>query len=201
MEDVNHTPTAPLPVENAMSTATSAKLLTAEEYFELPDDGQQTELIRGVVVPMNMPGFRHGEVCGNIHFYLSTFVRQKRLGRTLTNDAGIVTKRKPDSVRGADVTFYSYTRVPAGESPIGYPSAVPEIVFEVVSPGNTSRQIEAKTAEYLSAGVNVVCVVDPAYKTVNLHFPDHPSKELEGDGLLAFADLPGFSLPVNKFFE
>ena len=50
-------------------------------------------------------------------------------------------------------------------------------------------------------GVNVVCVVDPAYKTVNLHFPDQPSKELEGDAALTFADLPGFTLPVSKFFE
>lgn len=184
-----------------MSTAVSPKLLTAEEYFQLPDDGQRTELIRGVVVPMNMPGFRHGEVCGNIHFYLSTFVRQNRLGRTLTNDSGIVTTRNPDSVRGADVTYYSYTRVPQGESPIGYPNAVPEIVFEVVSPSNTRPKIAVKAGEYLSAGVNVVCVVDSAYKTVNLHFPGQPPKELGGDDALTFAELPGFNLPVSKFFD
>lgn len=184
-----------------MSTAIVPKLLTAEEYFALPDDGQRTELVRGVIVPMNMPGFRHGEVCGNIHFYLSMFVRQNRLGRTLTNDSGFVTKRNPDNVRGADVSYYSHKRVPQGQSPVGYPDAVPEIVFEVVSPSNTSRQIEVKTGEYLNAGVNVVCVVDPAYKTVNLHFPDQPMKELEGDAALTFADLPGFTLPVSKFFE
>jgi Uma2 family endonuclease len=201
MEEVMLTPAAPSPVENAMSTAVAPKLLTAEEYLELPDDGQRTELVAGRVISLNMPGFRHGEVCGNIHFYLSTFVRQKRLGRTLTNDAGIVTKRKPDSVRGADVTFYSYGRVPAGDSPLGYPSAGPEIVFEVVSPSNTRRAITVKTGEYLNAGVNVVCVVDPAFKTVNLHFPDQPSKELEGDAALTFADLSGFTLPVSKFFE
>jgi Uma2 family endonuclease len=201
MEDMRLSTASTQSTEEPMSAAIAPKLLTAEEYFDLPDDGQRTELVRGVIVPMNMPGFRHGEVCGNIHFYLSTFVRQKGIGRTLTNDAGIVTKRNPDSVRGADVTYYSYSRVPQGESPVGYPDAVPEIVFEVVSPGNTSKQIEVKTGEYLSAGVNVVCVVDPAYKTVNLNFPDQPTKELEGDDALNFADLPGFTLPVSKFFE
>lgn len=198
MEEVTLTST---PSENAMSTAVAPKLLTAEEYRDLWDDGRRTELVRGIVIPMNMPGFRHGEVCGNIHFYLSTFVRQHRLGRTLTNDAGIVTKRDPDSVRGADVTFYSYARVPQGDSPVGYPNAVPEIVFEVVSPSNTRRAITVKTGEYLNAGVNVVCVVDPAYKTVNLNFPDQPTKELEENAALTFADLPGFNLPVSKFFE
>ncbi len=92
------------------------------------------------------------------------------MGRTFTNDSGILTKRDPDSVRGADVTYYSYGRVPKSESPIGYPNAVPEIVFEVVSPSNTRRQITVKTGEYLNADVNVVCVVDPPRETaVEIH--------------------------------
>lgn len=201
MEELTHTPAAPLPVENTMSTATSTKLLTAEEYLELPDDGKQTELVAGEVISMNMPGYRHGRICNRIGRLIGNFAEENHLGTTLNNDSAIITHRGPDTVRGADVSFYSYARVPQGEVPVGYAGASPEIVFEVVSPSNTRRKIAEKTKEYLNAGVHVVCVVDPSYKTVNLHFPDQPSKELEGDGLLAFADLPGFSLPVSKFFE
>ena len=190
-----------MPSENAMSTVIAPKLLTAEEFFALPDDGQRTELVAGKVVIMNLPGYRHGRVCNRIGRLIGNFVEERHLGTTLNNDSGIITRRDPDTVRGADVTFYSYTRIPESEDPVGYPDAVPEIVFEVVSPSNTRRAITVKTGEYLNAGVNVVCVVDPAYKTVNLHFPEQPTKELEGDTALTFADLPGFSLPVSKFFE
>jgi Uma2 family endonuclease len=186
-----------------MATAIAAppKLLTAEEYRLLPDHGQRTELRRGVVVFMNPPGFRHGEVCSNVHHYLDNFVRDHGLGRTLTNDAGIITERDPDTVRGADVSFYSYQRVPKGQSPIGYAGASPEIVFEVVSPTNTRLEIAAKTGEYLRAGVKVVCVVDPQFQTVNVHYPDRPDEKLQSDHQLTFVELPGFNLPVNKLFE
>jgi len=186
-----------------MSTAIekSAALLTAEDYLRLPDDGRRTELRRGVVVSMNPPGFRHGEVCSNLHHFVDNFVRASGLGRTLTNDSGIITERDPDTVRGADVTFYSYQRVAKGQSPVGYAGASPEIVFEVVSPTNTRREIARKTGEYLNAGVNVVCVVDPQFQTANLHFPDLPDKTLQGDDLLTFAELPGFSVAVRRLFD
>ena len=41
--------------------ATAEALLTAEEYYLLPDDGQPTELVRGRVVPVNMPSPSHEE--------------------------------------------------------------------------------------------------------------------------------------------
>jgi len=183
------------------TTLAPAKLLTAEEYALLPDEGQRTELRRGVVVTINLPGFRHGEVCGNVYHYVDNFVREHKLGRTLTNDSGIITERNPDTVRGADVSFYSYQRVPKGQSPVGYAGASPEIVFEVVSPSNTRRAIKEKIGEYVKAGVNVVCVIDPQHKTVNLEYPELPTDKLQGDDLLTFTELPGFSLAVKKLFE
>ncbi len=182
-------------------TATHPKLLTAEEYLLLPDDGRRTELVRGVVVYLNFPGFRHGEVCSKVLRYIDNFVRAHNLGRTLANGCGIITLLNPDTVRGADVSFYSYGRVAKGHSPVGYAGASPEIVFEVVSPTNTRREIAEKTVEYLKAGVNVVCIVDPQNKTVNLDHPELPTEKLQGEDLLTFADLPGFSLAVRKLFE
>jgi Uma2 family endonuclease len=186
-----------------MSTTieTPPKLLTAEDYLRLPDDGRRTELRRGVVVYMNLPGFRHGEVCSNVIRLIGNYVAEHRLGRTLSNDSGIITERNPDTVRGADVSFYSYQRVPKGASPVGYAGAPPEIVFEVVSPTNTRREIAAKTVEYLKAGINVVCIVDPQFKTVNLEYPERPTEKLQGDDVLTFAELPGFSVAVQKLFE
>jgi Uma2 family endonuclease len=184
-----------------MATVSPPKLLTAEEYRLLPDVGDCSELVQGVVVPMNQPGFRHGKVCGRIMLRLGAFVDDHDLGHMVTNDSGILTERDPDTVRGADVAYYSYARVAKGEDPVGYPAAVPEIAFEVVSPTNKRRDVMRKVGEYLQVGVNVVCVVDPQFKTVNLHYPELPSATLTADDPLTFAELPGFQLPVSKLFE
>ena len=111
--------------------ATAAALLTAEEYFLQPDSGRPTELVRGQIDMMNMPGFDHGAICAKIAFHLGAYLAQHDLGRVVTNDSGVITERDPDSVRGTDVAFYSYSRVPKGlRRPRGYPKAPPELVFE-----------------------------------------------------------------------
>ncbi|MEX2176023.1 MAG: Uma2 family endonuclease [Pirellulaceae bacterium] len=176
------------------------KLLTAEEFLRLPENGQRRQLVQGVVLVMNMPGFRHGEVCSRIDRKVGNFVEERDLGRTVSNDSGIITGRNPDTVRGADVAYYSYRRVAKGDSPVGYAGVAPEIVFEVVSPYNDRTEIALKTGEYLRAGVNVVCVIDPQFQTVNLHYPDRPSATLRGEDSLTFAELPGFQVAASKLF-
>ena len=48
---------------------------------------------------------------------LGNHVYDNDLGRVLSNDSGVITERGPDTVRGADVCFYSFVRVPKGPLP------------------------------------------------------------------------------------
>src|SRR5947208_15438512 len=103
-----------------MTAPVADRLLTAEEYLELPDRGIPTRLVRGRVVEMNVPAPRHGEICVNIAMLIGPHVKANKLGRLVSNDGGVITHRAPDTVRGADVAFYSYSRVPPGPLPRGY---------------------------------------------------------------------------------
>ena len=182
-----------------MSTATAAKLLTAEEYFRLTTPDRPTELVRGEIVEMSPPGFLHGEVCGNVYFALRTFVEDKAIGRVVSNDAGVITERDPDSVRGADVAYYSFQRLPKEQRPKGYPDNPPELVFEVRSPTDRWSDVLQKTAEYLNVGVNVVVVIDPDSESPHVYFPDQPEHILSKEDNLEFPDLlPGFSVSVAE---
>jgi Uma2 family endonuclease len=181
--------------------ATAEALLTAEEYRLLPDNGQPTELVRGRVVPMNMPGFRHGEVCAQVAFVLRRFLEDNPIGRVVTNDSGVLTERNPDTVRGADVSFYSYARLPAEQHPDGYPPAPPELVFEVRSPGDRWSEIAIKVGEYLRAGVRTVCVLDSQMETAHLHHADQAPQILTADQDFALPELGAFRVPVRRFFE
>jgi Uma2 family endonuclease len=113
--------------------ATVESLLTAEAFAALPERDVPVELVRGEILEMNMPSFRHGEVCGAIAEIVGRHVRSQKLGRILSNDSGIITRRNPDSVRGADVAYYSYRSVPKGEHPLVYAAKPPELIFEVKS--------------------------------------------------------------------
>jgi Uma2 family endonuclease len=182
--------------------AATETLLTAEQYAQLPDNGRPSELIRGRIVEMNPPTPRHGQICIKLGYFLSSFLETHELGHVVSNDSGVLTERNPDTVRGADIAFYSYAKVPKGPLPRGYLPVPPELVFEVRSPDDRWKQIQRKVAEYLEAGVNTVCVLDDDPPTIYLYTAEAPVRILEADDELTLPDvLPGFRIAVRRFFE
>jgi Uma2 family endonuclease len=133
---------------------------------------------------------------------VGNFLENHDIGRLISNNSGVVTERGPDSVRGPDVSFYSYAKLPKGPVPAGYPSVPPDIVFEVLSPDDRWPKALAKAGEYLDAGVGAVCVLDPARADVQVFTADEPVRVLTADDeltLLAF--IPGLRVAVRRFFE
>ena len=183
--------------------ATLERLLTAEEYGELPSRDKPTELVRGRIVEMYMPYPRHGEICMKIVEFLVLHLTANRIGRLIGNDGGVITERGPDTVRGADVAFLSYKRRPAGPLPRrSYIDETPDLVFEVLSPTDRWAEILVKVGEYLSAGVTCVCVVDEQTHTARVYTADEPEAMLNAEQELKFPTiLPGFSVRVGQLFE
>jgi Uma2 family endonuclease len=185
-----------------MATAFTAKrLLTAEEYGRLPDDGRKTELVRGEVVELNIPRSRHGEICAQIVYIIRRFLDDHPVGRVIGNDSGVITERGPDTVRGPDVTYCSFARIAPGPLAWDYLSVAPEVVFEVRSPTDRWSRILKKIGEFLDMGVGVVCVVDEMTKSINVY-------RAEANGAISFDQeliLPelhaDFRIAVRRFFE
>lgn len=183
--------------------AAGTLLLTAEEFARLPDSGGPRELVRGVLHSMPPPSSRRGQICGKIHGYLFAYVDQHDLGHVLCNDAGVITDRDPDTVRGADVLFYSYQRVPRGPIPDGEVLATPpELIFEVISPSDRWSEVQSKVLEYLGAGVDMVCVAEPEIGAIHV-FEPHSAPHLlrSDDTFVGPGSLSGFQIVVKKFFQ
>jgi Uma2 family endonuclease len=177
--------------------------MTAEQYGMLPDLGYPTELVRGQIKVMNQPYPSHGAICATITTLLWNFVRRHNLGRVVGNDSGVVTERQPDTVRGPDVAYFSFERVPPGRLPRrGYLDVSPELAVEVKSVFDRWSEINDKIAEYHKAGILVVCVVDPDTDSVQVHYPDTPMRVVGRDEELLLPEvLPGFRVTVREFFE
>jgi Uma2 family endonuclease len=182
--------------------ATVETRLTAEEFGQMPDDGRRTELVRGRIVELPPTRSRHGKICNKAGRLLGNFADDHDLGHVMNNDSGVVTERGPDTVRGADVVFYSYDRMPKNSIPETYPTVAPELVIEVRSPSDRWKDINAKVAEYLHVGVLVVCVLDPELRTARLSYSGQLDRTLGPDEELTFPEcLPGFRALVRSFFE
>lgn len=183
-----------------MSTATH--LISATEFFHSPNSGGHTELVRGEVITMNPPGPRHGQLCSRIDRMVGGYVESQDLGHVLVNDTGIITSRNPDSVRGADVAFFSYGRLPRGPLPDEYHDVVPELVFEILSPSDRWSDVLQKVAEYLQAGVVLVCVVDPRQCKVHVYRADAETVTLSGEQNLVLPEVFGdFAIPLSDLFR
>jgi Uma2 family endonuclease len=182
--------------------ATAEALMTAEEFGRRPDPGYPEELVQGRIVAMPPPDRRHGKVCARTTGILDHFVTEHDRGHVMSNDSGVITEHDPDTVRGADVAYYSYARLPKGPLKPGYGPEVPELVFEVRSAGDSWREILRKVGEYLTAGVFKVVVLDPGKRKAHVYSADEEPVTLGPDEELTFPGLlEGFRVPVHRFFD
>jgi Uma2 family endonuclease len=150
------------------------------------------ELVRGVLVVSEPPGYSHGEVTARLARILGNHADAHTLGTVLAGDAGFKLAANPDTVRGPDVAFVRRERVPQ-PSPPGFAALAPDLVVEILSPGDRAGEMLAKVADWLSAGTRLVWVVDPLRRIARVYRHDGTETIVTAEGALDGEDvLPGF---------
>ncbi len=180
--------------------STETRLITGGELSRMGDLGP-CELVDGRIVPMPPTGGEHGRIEGNVSEALKGFVRSLQLGRVLVGEVGIYTRRNPDRVRATGVLFISNERYARQPDPLGYLEVAPELVVEILSPGDRAMETMQKLREYFAIGVKVVWVVDPAARTVYVYRSLMDVREIrEHDRLPGDDVLPGFDVSLTTLF-
>ena len=147
-------------------------------------------------------GLPYGGISANITHFLSAWARRTRSGRVYTNEAGVITETDPDTVRGIDVAYFSYRRVPRGKEPKGFSRTPPELAVEIVGQAQGWNKMLEKAGEYLRMGVDRVGIVDPQTRRVHILRPDaEPQIFGERQTISDPAILPGFRCRVRDFFR
>lgn len=175
-------------------------LLTAEQLWEMPDEGRY-ELAEGELIEVPGAGALHGFVAGTIYDYIKVFALEHGLGVVFGDGVSYILSRDPDTVRIPDASFVARSRIPESGLPEGYWPFAPDLAVEIVSPGDTFDELQAKVREYLAAGTRLVWVVWPRGRSVIAYHPGG-IMELAADDLLSGGDvLPGFEMQVGRLFE
>lgn len=186
--------------------STTTRLITADELLVMPpydENGKQCrfELIRGELRVMSLAKPLHGVICSRLTIKLGGFVEEHELGETFGGETGFHVERDPDSVLGPDVAFVSHERLAADENFEKYFSFAPDLAVEVLSPGNTVREINEKIAMYFAAGSRAVWVFDPKKHTVAAYTsPSEVRVYKEDEAFDGGEVLPGFTLDLAKLF-
>ncbi len=134
--------------------------LTARQYFALPDNGELTELVNGVVLVSPSPTPRHNHIAGEIYFQLRNFLERNPVGVALIETDAHVGKGQlgGDLVYRAEVIFIRKKRLP--KSPTRPLSLVPDLMVEVVSDSSRQYDLTTKFHDYERCGVREYWVID-----------------------------------------
>jgi Uma2 family endonuclease len=157
------------------------------------------ELVDGVLVEKIM-GFPESYLAAEIVRLAGSHVAKSDLGIVVGADGTV--RLMPDLVRIPDVSFVSWRRLPARKvPPEPIPDLAPNLAVEVLSRGNTKREMDRKLKDYFLAGVELVWFIDPAKRTVRVYTaPDESILLTEEQTLDGGQVLPGFRLPLKELF-
>lgn len=173
--------------------------LTLQEFLTLSETGITYELIDGRAVTKMSPKLFHSLV----QLALVNLLKEWHQGRGIAcQEWAVILKRQgKDWVPVPDVTYISFERL--GEDWLqdqACPTA-PELIVEIISPGQSFGDLAEKAVDYLQAGVLRVWVVDIHARTITVFYPDAPPQTKRGDATLTDALLEGLQLTPQQVFQ
>ncbi len=173
--------------------------LTLEEFWALPKGETAYELVDGKAIPKVSPKEFHS----TLTFALTTLLTRwaKSRGRVRLEWALTLKRNGRDWSPVPEVTYVSYERLPQSIFRNQACPVPPELVIEIISPGQTMKEFEEKARDYFNAGVTRVWVVDPEALSIIAFFPDGTKQTYTGNTKIIDPLLPGLELSPQLIFE
>lgn len=188
--------------ENTVMKTPETKVWTDAEFMALPDDGNRYELVKGELINMANSGALHGYIAILLSAALFALVTYRKLGILL--DSSTAFTMKNGNKRSPDIAFFAKERLQGLEElPTGFLEGGPDLVVEILSPGNTVAEIEDKIAEYFGNGTRLLWVISPGQHYVLVYRCGYEPERLltSGDFLEGEDVVPGFTFPVADLFQ
>jgi Uma2 family endonuclease len=183
-------------IEDIRWTTSDLELLPQNEWI-------RREIIDGELFVTRAPDWKHQRTCGKIFRQLDVWSESTGLGQSSVAPGIIFTEA--DNVI-PDVVWASHERLVTLLDEAGHLTGAPELVVEVLSPGNENqrRDKEAKLKLYSARGVQEYWIANWQSQTLEIYRRDnaqlHLIATLIKDDLLSSPLLPDFSCPVSQFF-
>ena len=149
--------------------STAANPTTAEQLAKMPADGKRYELVNGELRMMSPAGGQHGRIAMKIGRMLGNHVADNSLGEVFAAETGFLLSTNPDTVRAPDAAFVNTAAFEQINEIRGFLPVAPDLVIEVVSPSDTSSEVEEKANSWIGYGVKLALVVDPNNNSIRVY--------------------------------
>ena len=177
-----------------------ASKLSLQEFLALPQSSDRYELVGGQLKQKMSPKYKHASSQGRLFRLLDEWCDLCGSGRVCPEWGVVLQRKEEDWVPVPDLTYVSYQRLPQEWDKDEACPVMPELVIEIISPGQTFGQMTQKATDYLLAGVDRVWVVDTTASSVTVFQRDSLPQTFWSDGTIEDPLLPGFLLPVAHLF-
>lgn len=165
----------------------------------LPITEPETEWVRGRALRKVSPTRDHSRLQAELTAALNTWSR----GRGEVGPEWRFRLEPPGEPRRPlvpDIAFVRLERLRGlTRAELQAPAVAPDVVVEILSPGDDLRDVAAKVDVYLRAGTTLVLVVDPALRTIRVHDAD-ATLVLGVADVLRHPALPEFELALGPLF-
>lgn len=180
--------------------ATVPKVVTYQEWLEMPEieDGIE-EVVDGeirITPPNKLP---HAIVVENLADALKALL-DRRTVRVFTTSIGLVIRKEPLTTREPDLAVFLNANIVEQD---GYVHSSPDLIVEVLSPGNTRQERVRKLKDYESLGVPEVWVVSPEAQTVEILLLQEgrlTRKGILADGEIRPVRFPGAAVKIESIW-
>lgn len=169
---------------------------------------ERLELLRGRIFQMSGPNTRHQTICGRFFARLYNHLEGQHCQvfpapfdvrlpvRNRRRDDEISTVVQPDICVVCDETKLDERGC----------CGAPDLVVEILSPGNSKKEVRLKYELYEEAGVREYWIVNPAEENVVVHVRNllgklNGTKMYAGGDIITSVVVSGFALDVDRLFE
>ncbi|MBE9125496.1 MULTISPECIES: Uma2 family endonuclease [unclassified Coleofasciculus] len=173
--------------------------LTVTEFLNQPETDITYELVNGEAIPKMSPKRFHSRLTGALYTLLTQWCQEQ--GEVGIEWAVTLTRTEQDWVPVPDLLYISYTRLSRDRVLDEACPIPPELVIEIISPGQSFGDLAEKAVDYLQAGVLRVWVVDSHASTITVFYPDAPPQTKRGDAMLTDTLLAGLQLTPQNIFQ
>ncbi len=165
-----------------------SKLITLDEFLELPETKPASEYIDGQIIQKPMPKGKHSVIQEELLTAINATIKRQKIARafpelrcTFGGNSTI-----------PDIAVFLWTRIPSDENGeiANVFALAPDWTIEILSPNQSQTKVTKNILHCLKYGTQMGWLIDPAEKTV---FVYRPKQEV------AVFDEPDDLLPVPSF--
>ncbi len=168
---------------------------------------ERLELFRGKIFKLSVPNTKHQDISGNIFVPISLFLKKKpckvfaapfdvRLPvKNKKKDDEVTTVVQPDICVICDETKLDIRGC----------CGAPDLVVEILSPGNSKKEIRLKHELYEEAGVKEYWIVNPVEENIVVFLLNEEGKfsglnMYAGDDTIQSFAVPGLNINLTEIF-